>query len=77
LGAITSNSVTLLNSALIEALQISKGQLASIIRSEFKELRRRAVLYRQSKPTLVGADPAVAGRTVLELVHNRVFDTWE
>jgi putative phosphoribosyl transferase len=60
IGAIAGGGVRVLNEALVEELQLSRGLIDDIAASEESELKRREELYRHGRPAL-----AIHGRTVI------------
>jgi putative phosphoribosyl transferase len=60
MGAIASGGISVLNEAVISALQISEDEIERVREHEEKELVRRERLYRDDRP-----QPEVSGRIVI------------
>lgn len=52
MGAIASGGVRILNSSVIQSLQISSEEIERAVRREERELRRRELSYRGERPSL-------------------------
>jgi len=59
MGAIASGGITVLNDSIIAGLDISRGAVEAVIRSEKEEIIRREHLYRGNRPPLHTANRIV------------------
>jgi len=60
MGAIASGGIELLDTQLVDALQVPRSDVLRIVERERRELERRQRLYRDHRPY-----PKIAGKTVL------------